>query len=129
MNIDNLKFTDKQLLLKQIKCEIKKNQRNRLKELRNLNIIKDENIFLQEVYDDYKEYQDHIVKQKRDHTMKLKNLINYLEKNMLESGLSNRAMRQAKFEQKKLLGKLDNIKKELNELINENNFDYEQDII
>ena len=61
--------------------------------------------------------------------MELKNLINYLEKNMLESGLSNRAMRQAKFEQKKLLGKLDNIKKELNELINENNFDYEQDII
>ena len=119
MNIDNIKFTDKQLLLKQIKCQIKKNQQNMIKELRDINIIKDENIFLNEIYDDYNKYYNHIVKQKRDHKNELNNLISYLEKNMLESGLSNRALRQAKFEQKKLLGKLENIKNELNELLEE----------
>ena len=78
---------------------------------------KDKNDFLKGVYEDYKMYKEHIVKQKEDHEKTIKDLINYLEKNLLNVGLTDRMMRQAQFEQKKLLDDLDSIRKELKDLI------------
>ena len=86
-------------------------------ELRDLNILKDQNLFLHDVYDDYKKYHDHFIKQKTDYMFELQEIIRYLEKNMYEAGLTDRALRQAKFEQKRLLGKLGRIKSEIDESI------------
>ena len=41
----------KDRILKQIQCEIKKNSNNMVSELHNLEKIKDDNIYLREVYD------------------------------------------------------------------------------
>ena len=62
-------------------------------------------------------YKEHIIKQKQDHENTIKDLINYLEKNLLNEGLTDRMVRQAQFEQEKLLNDLDIIRKELKDLI------------
>ena len=106
----------KELVLKQIACEIKKNRNNMVSELHNLEKIKDDNIYLREVYDDYKSYHDYIVNMKKDQEIQILSLLHYLEKSMLEADLTNRLTRQAKHEQDVLLGKLSEVRNELSEI-------------
>ena len=77
---------------------------------------KDENIHLREVYDDYKAYHDYIVGMKRDQETLMLSLLHYLEKSMLEAGLTDRLMRQAKHEKNVILGKLENVRNDLKEI-------------
>ena len=106
----------KDRILKQIQCEIKKNRNNMVSELHNLEKIKDDNIYLREVYDDYKSYHDYIVNMKKDQEIQILSLLHYLEKSMLEADLTDRLTRQAKHEQDVLLGKLSEVRNELSEI-------------
>ena len=106
----------KDKILKQIQCEIKKNRNNMVSELHNLEKFKDENIYLKDVYNDYKSYYDYIVNMKKDQEIQILSLLHYLEKSMLEADLTNRLTRQAKHEQEVLLGKLNDVRNELSEI-------------
>ena len=106
----------KDKILKQIQCEIKKNRNNMVSELHDLEKIKDDNIYLREVYDDYKSYHDYIVNMKKDQEIQILSLLHYLEKSMLEADLTDRLTRQAKHEQEVLLGKLSEVRNELSEI-------------
>lgn len=106
----------KDKILKQIQCEIKKNRNNMVSELYNLEKIKDDNIYLRDVYSDYKSYYDYIVNMKKDQEIQILSLLHYLEKSMLEADLTDRLIRQAKHEQKVLLGKLSEVRNELSEI-------------
>ena len=106
----------KNKILKQIQCEIKKNRNNMVSDLNNIEKIKDQNIYLREVYDDYKSYRDYIVNMKKDQEIQILSLLHYLEKSMLEQNLTDRMIRQAKHEQNVLLGKLSDVRNELSEL-------------
>ena len=68
-------------------------------ELHNLEKIKDDNVYLREVYNDYKSYHDYIVNMKKDQEIQILSLLHYLEKSMLEADLTDRLTRQAKHEQ------------------------------
>lgn len=103
-------------ILKQIQCEIKKNRNNMVSELYNLEKIKDDNVYLREVYSDYKSYHDYIVNMKKDQEIQILSLLHYLEKSMLEADLTDRLTRQAKHEQQVLLGKLSEVRNELSEI-------------
>ncbi len=103
-------------VLKQIQCEIKKNRNNMVSELYNLEKIKDDNIYLREVYNDYKSYHDYIVNMKKDQEIQILSLLHYLEKSMLEADLTDRLTTQAKHEQEVLLGKLSEVRNELSEI-------------
>ena len=85
-------------------------------ELHNLEKFKDENIYLKDVYNDYKSYYDYIVNMKKDQEIQILSLLHYLEKSMLEADLTNRLTRQAKHEQEVLLGKLNDVRNELSEI-------------
>ena len=106
----------KDQVLKQIQCEIKKNRNYMVRGMYELEEIKDKNIHLREVYDDYKSYHDYIVGMKKDQEIQILSLLHYLEKSMLEAGLTDRLMRQAKHEQNVLLGKLENVRNDLQEI-------------
>ena len=80
-NIDNLNFMNQQILMKKIQEQLKSNQDNMMGELRDLNIIKDQNSFLHDVYDDYRTYHHEMVNQKKDFKIQLQNIARYLEKN------------------------------------------------
>ena len=56
----------KELVLKQIACEIKKNRNNLHSNLRNLRVYQKDNKFLRQVYGDYKDYHNFIINQKKD---------------------------------------------------------------
>ena len=108
----------KALILQQLQSEMKNNREKMLSEQRELEKIKEQNRFLEEVHGDYKKYHQQIAESKDGYSKKLNQLVEYLEKQMLESGLSEKEMRQAKFEQKRILDDLDRVKLDIDKLIN-----------
>lgn len=112
-----MSFMQKALILQQLQSEMKNNRDRMLSEQRELEKIKMDNQFLEGVHDDYKKYHQHIAQQKDEYSKKLNELVEYLEKQMLESGLSEKEMRQARFEQKRILEKLDRVKSDIDVLI------------
>ena len=107
----------KDQLLKQIRCEIKKNRNYMVSDLVNMDKMKDKNIFLREVYDDYKSYYNHIVNQKKDQEIQMLYLLHYLEKSMLEANLTDKMVRQAKHEQQNIIEKLEKVRNDLAEIV------------
>jgi len=116
-----MNFIEKEKMLKEIQYQMKKEQLSILKNLKEMEKKQDKNSFLKGVYEDYRMYRDHIVKQKEKEETNIRDLINYLEKNLLSNGLTDRMARQAQFEQKQLLDNLNGIRKELKDLILETN--------
>ena len=106
----------KELVLKQIACEIKKNRNNLHGNLRNLRVFQKDNKFLRQVYGDYKDYHNYIINQKKDQELQILRLLHYLEKSMLEANLTDRMVREAKHEQQVLLEKLNTVRSDLTEI-------------
>lgn len=112
-----MSVVEKDQILKQIQCEIKRNRNNMVSDLVDINKMKDTNIFLRDVYDDYRSYYNFIVNQKKDQEIQILRLLHYLEKSMLEANLTDKMVRQAKTEQQNLLGKLDEVRSDLAEIV------------
>ena len=109
----------KQLILKQIACEIKKNRNNLHGNLRDLRVFQKDNKFLRQVYGDYKDYHNYIINQKKDQEIQILRLLHYLEKNMIDSNLTERMLEEAKHEQSILLEKLYDVRNDLEDVVNE----------
>ena len=106
-------IVNKDLLLKKIKCQIKKNKQNLVKDFKELEEKKSNNEFLKEIYDDYDNYKRYIVGLKKDQEIQILSLLHYLEKSMLDANLTERMVNEAKNEEKILLNKLSKIRGEL----------------
>ena len=90
-----------------------------------LQFITKQNHFLEEVKNDYNKYYDYITKQKEDQMVALK-LINDYIKNLISSGqLSEQNIKDAKYEQAKILREIKTIKNGLDNIINDTNDIYE----
>ena len=109
----------KELVLKQIACEIKKNRNNLHGNLRDLRVFQKDNKFLTQVYGDYKDYHNFIINQKKDQEIQILRLLHYLEKNMIDSNLTERMLEEAKHEQSILLEKLYEVRNDLEDVVNE----------
>ena len=109
----------KQLILKQIACEIKKNRNNLHGNLRDLRVFQKDNKFLRQVYGDYKDYHNFIINQKKDQEIQILRLLHYLEKKMIDSNLTERMLEEAKHEQSILLEKLYEVRNDLEDVVNE----------
>ena len=103
--------------LRCVKREMKNNQNFTLHKLLKLEKTHRENHFLKAIYRDYKQYHHYIVEQKVKQQRQLEMLMNYLEKTMLEAGLSDMMVRQATHEQQRILSELDVVRGELSELV------------
>ena len=91
----------------------KKNKQNLVTDLKQLEEMKSNNEFLNEVYDDYDNYKNYIVGLKKDQEIQILSLLHYLEKSMLEANLTERMVKEAQNEEKILLNKLSKIRGEL----------------
>ena len=109
----------KELVLKQIACEIKKNRNNLHGNLRDLRVFQKDNKFLRQVYGDYKDYHNYIINQKKDQELQILRLLHYLEKNIIDSNLTDRMLEEAKHEQSILLEKLYDVRSDLEDVVNE----------
>ena len=110
---------DKDLLLRKIQCQIKKNKKKLIQDFRELETAKTNNKFLDSVYEDYQNYKNYIVGIKKDQEIQILSLLHYLEKSMLEANLTERMVKEAKHEEKILLNKLAKIRGELKDITKE----------
>ena len=113
-----MKLAERDKILQQIQSEIKLQQINLLRQTQELEENHKSNKFLEGVVEDYKEFRDHILQEKRNQKIFLEGLINYLEKMKIQGEMTDRLMNQTKNEEKVIMDKLEKVKKELNELIN-----------
>lgn len=112
-----MKLAERDKILQQIQSEIKLQQINLLRQTQELEKNHKSNKFLEGVVEDYKEFRDHILQEKRNQKIFLEGLINYLEKMKIQGEMTDRLMNQTENEEKVIMDKLEKVKKELKELI------------
>jgi uncharacterized protein YjiK len=112
-----MKLAERDKILQQIQSEIKLQQINLLRQTEDLEKNHKSNKFLEGVVEDYKEFRDHILQEKRNQKIFLEGLINYLEKMKIQGEMTDRLINQTKNEEKVITDRLEKVKRELNELI------------
>jgi hypothetical protein len=80
-----------------------------------------QNHFLEEIKNDYSNYSDYIMKQKQEQIQALEILQNYVQDLSVSGKLSKQNVKDAKYEQKKIIKELKYIKQNLDEVIQNNN--------
>lgn len=84
---------------------------------KNLNAMTKENHFLEHVKEDYKKFSDIIVQQKRDQINALEMLDKYISGITQDGSLSKNNIDDAKYEQKRILKELREIRKNLDTIL------------
>jgi hypothetical protein len=83
--------------------------------------ISKQNHFLEEIKNDYSNYSNYIMKQKQEQIQALEILNNYVRDLTNSGNLSKQNVKDAKYEQKKIIKELKSIKHNLDEITNDNN--------
>jgi hypothetical protein len=113
---DNLVNRDIQFVLIQQQIDAKRklllNKQNKLKR------IMKQNVFLNDVKDDYSKYYSYIINQKKQQMAALEMLNTYIDDLTQSGSLTENNIKDAKYEQKQILKELKSIKTNLDELIN-----------
>ena len=90
------------------------------KQIKYKKIVK-QNHFLEEIKSDYSSYSNYIMKQKQEQIQALEILQNYVRDLSVSGKLSKQNVKDAKYEQKKIIKELKSIKYNLDEVIQNNN--------
>ena len=85
--------------------------------------ISKQNRFLEEIKNDYSNYSNYIMKQKQEQIQALEILNNYVKDLTISGNLSKQNIKDAKYEQKKIVKELKSIKHNLDYVIQNNNTD------
>ena len=93
--------------------QIENHEQMQLSNSMNLNAMTKENQFLEHVKEDYKKFSDIIVQQKRDQVKALEMLDEYISGITKDGSLSKNNVDDAKFEQKRIMKELREIRKGL----------------
>jgi hypothetical protein len=83
--------------------------------------ISKQNHFLEEIKNDYSNYSNYIMKQKQEQIQALEILHNYVKDLTISGNLSKQNVKDAKYEQKKIIKELKSIKHNLDDVIKNNN--------
>jgi hypothetical protein len=83
--------------------------------------ISKHNHFLEEIKNDYSNYSNYIMKQKQEQIQALEILHNYVKDLTISGNLSKQNVKDAKYEQKKIIKELNSIKHNLDNVIQNNN--------
>ena len=81
-----------------------------------------ENAFLNKVKDDYKKYNEFIVKQKQEQIRSMQLLDQYLNDIIVSGKMTQRDISQSKKDQHEILSEIDKIKKDLDGIILSNSY-------
>ena len=76
---------------------------------------KRENNFLEQVYDDYKNYYSLIIEEKQKQYEALQNISNYLDSIIQESNIAKDKLEELKNDKYKILGKIEQVRSEIND--------------
>mgnify|MGYP000905272570 CR=1 FL=1 len=113
----NLPLAERDLHLIQIDQEIKNKKKLLVKKKKELDKKQKLNQYLDGVKDDYTKYYDYIVEEKQQQYNSLILLKEYMSDLMETENLVDDQLRSAKYNQKDIIREIDNVKAELDELI------------
>jgi hypothetical protein len=82
--------------------------------------IMKQNHFLEEIKNDYSNYSNYIMKQKQEQIQALEILHNYVKDLTISGNLSKQNVKDARYEQKKIIKELKSIKHNLDEVVESN---------
>lgn len=121
----NLATKDKQFIELQQLIDLKRNLLlNKQKKYKK--IIK-QNHFLEEIKNDYSNYSNYIMKQKQEQIQALEILHNYVKDLTISGNLSKQNVKDARYEQKKIIKELKSIKHNLDEVVQNSDNDNDND--
>jgi len=115
----NLVSKDQQLIQLQQLIDLKRKMLLE-KQIKYKKIVK-QNHFLEEIKSDYSSYSNYIMKQKQEQIQALEILQNYVRDLSVSGKLSKQNVKDAKYEQKKIIKELKSIKNNLDEVVQNNN--------
>ena len=110
-------LVQRDLQLLQIEEEIKNKKNLLIKKKRELDKKTKVNAFLQDVQEDYARYYKHIIEEKQNQYNAMKLLKEYIDDLIQTDNLVDNQLRDAKHDQKQIMGEIGNIKMELDELM------------
>jgi len=113
----NLPLAERDLHLIQIDQEIRNKKKLLVKKKKELDKKQKLNQYLDGVKDDYTKYYDYIVEEKQQQYNSLILLKEYMSDLMETENLVDDQLRSAKYNQKDIIREIDNVKAELDELI------------
>ena len=113
----SLPLAERDLHLLQIEAEIKNKKRLLVKKKKDLDKKQKLNEYLGDVKQDYTKYYDYIVKEKQQQYDALLLLKEYMNDLIKTEHLVDDQLRSAKHDQKDIIGEIDKVKDELDELI------------
>ena len=116
-NYNNINDQEHEYLQLQNIIESKRNML--LKKQKKLQKISKQNVFLENIKNDYLKYNNYIVKQKEDQITALNLLNNYIEDLNRSGQLSKHNIQDAKAEQNKIVKELNSVKHGLDKIMNE----------
>ena len=116
---DELQLSDDDFLQLQFVIQSKRDML--LNKQKKLQRISKQNEFLNQVKNDYVNYNNYIVKQKNEQLIALELLQKYIKDLTISGELSENNLKDAKYEQNKIKKELKSIKHSLDELLNETN--------
>jgi hypothetical protein len=102
-----------------LEAEIGERRKMLLNKYSQLKVTVKDNEFLEGIVQDYGAYYSYIVKQKQDQINSLNEIYKYFDGITENMKLTERALKDAKTEQNRILAELNKIKSELDEVINE----------
>jgi hypothetical protein len=119
MNMNEyVSIANRDMLINLLNNKINELQKYKMGNIKQVKENQEKNIFLKEVVNDYKKYNDYILSQKQAQERQIEFLIQYLDKSMKEVGVTESTLIQSKIERENLLKELNKVKKNIDELIN-----------
>ena len=110
-------IANRDLILNEIEKEIKNQRSNIFNQLKDIEEKRQKNQYLNDIYHDYVKFKEHIVKEKSEQKLLLQKLLSYLEKSKTEEFYASRLIQQLDIEEKNVHNKLNQVKKDLSELL------------
>ena len=108
---------ERELLARQLQMEISRNNASLISGLHQMERMRHNNTFLEDVYNDYKRYHNYILLEKQKQKLQMEFILEYLENSIEGKELSEEMLTRAKFERKNILRSLNSIRDDLNELV------------
>lgn len=103
----------------QMKSELENRKRILCAKRKQLKHITGENSMLSSVLADYDKYNNHIIKQKQDQMNFLHMLHEYIANITTDINITSSQLNDSKMEQREILNEINNLKSELDELLDE----------
>lgn len=113
----NLSLGERDLYLLKIQTEIKNKKKLLIKKKKELDVKSKTNKFLNVVKADYNKYYIYILNEKKQQYNALMLLKEYMDDLIKTENLVDNKIRLAKYDQKDILNEIENVKQELDELI------------